>query len=495
MKLFSARIAWCCLAAVVWGIPSKGKDNDDYVSLRISVRVMGQFTGNSSMVSDEGSVKKTYQDSYTTAYTSVTKWKVIALDQANDVAVLKRISDQPDVSGSGQGAMTGINKFKVYGPWVNGKRKESWQTETMRSSWVYKFPETKHLMPAQVRLHKRAKSFRIELNAVGPDMPKAEGQSVIEYNGPNYNGSRTLDQPMAFNIGDSMGTLSQTAAIPLDKSEKRLTGEFNPEKPFEVSGTAVFNASEVPLYQTVMNGLKGALGEGGSVQGDGKLYVSYTLAWDCEPTDIDAIIVPAGLESWLPAASPDGSEPGNAIGFTLRLVDKKTGKPPEDRTAYFKCDLSDVSKEPGSCMNSLWTGTDPDLKFLSSDNPEMETVSGDGQSATSKKKLKTCSLSVSCYDGAAYGRLQVVAYLDDGRAVMAHVEGKPAGMDVTIPSDEDNNRVADCWEDANGVRGKSPSADDDEQPLGDHDKGDGLTVWEEYRGFVEDGKHFRTDPN
>jgi hypothetical protein len=273
MKFLSARIAWCCLAAAC-GLSSNGKNNDDYVSLRISVRVMGQFTGNSSMVSDEGSVKKTYQDSYTTAYTSVTKWKVITLDQADDVAVLKRISDQPQVSGSGQGAMTGISKFKVYGPWVNGKRKESWKTQTVNSKWIYQFPESKQLMPAQVRLQKRAQSFRIELNAVGPDSPHAEGQTIIEDHGPDYNGTRTDDHPMAFHLGDVMSTLSQTAAIALDKSEKRLTGEFNPEKPFAVSGTAVFNASEDPQYKMAMAGLTAALGQGGTVQGDGKLYVS-----------------------------------------------------------------------------------------------------------------------------------------------------------------------------------------------------------------------------
>jgi len=475
--------------------PAKKKDTDDYVSLRISVRVNGQFTGNSKQVSDDGSSIRTYQDSYTTSYTSTAKWKVIDLDQADDVAVLELVSDHYNVSGSGQGAMNSIQKSKWYGSYTNGKRKEGWQTETSSSNWIYKFPTDSKPFPAQIRLHKRAKTFRIELNAVGPETPEAVGKTVMEFHNPEYNDSKVLDSPTASNLGGAMGTMSQIVAIPLDKNEKRLTGKFDPEKPYAVSGTALYNASESPMYKQMIDSLAASLGQGGSVNGNGNLYVSYTLAWNCEPEDVDAILVPNGsYESWLPEASTSGNDPGNTIVFDVKLVDKNTGKEPEDKTAYFQCDLSDVSKEPGSCMNSSSKGTEPDLKMLSADNPDMETVSPDGQSATSKKKLKSGALSISCYDGAAYGRLKVEAHLDDGRVVLAHLEGKSGGMDVTIPYDDNNNKIADAWEDSKGVKGKSPSADDDEQPLGDHDNGDGLTIWEEYRGFMEDGNYIRTDP-
>jgi hypothetical protein len=479
---------------MAFSAPAKKKEKDDYVALRISVRVSGQFTGNSKEVTDDGSVIRTFKDAYTTSYTSVTKWKVIDLDQGDDIAALERVSDKPDVSGSGQGSMTGVSKHKVYGPMVKGKRKESWQTETATSNWTYKFPQDSKPFPAQVRLHKRAKTFRIELNAVGPEMPDVVGNTIMTFKGPEINETRTLDSPISATIGSAMATMSQTAAIPLDKSEKRLTGKFDPEKPFAVSGTAVFNASEVPSFKMIIDGLAQSLGQGGSINGDGKLYVSYTLAWNCEPTEIDAIIVPKGYESWLPKASTSGSNPGNNIDFEVKIIDKKTGEEPEDKTAYFQCDLSDVTKEPGSCMNSTSKATEPDLKFLKSDNPEMETIPSNGQTATSKKELKSCNVSVSCYDGAAYGRLKVEAHLDDGRVVLAHVEGKSGGMDVTIPYDDNDNKIADTWEDSKGVKGKSPSVDDDEQPLGDHDNGDGLTIWEEYRGFMEDGKYIRTDP-
>ncbi|MDA8136843.1 MAG: hypothetical protein M0T82_19650, partial [Desulfobacteraceae bacterium] len=155
-------------------------------------------------------------------------------------------------------------------------------------------------------------------------------------------------------------------------------------------------------------------------------------------------------------------------------------------------DLLEVSKEPGTCMNSPSTGTEPDLKFFSQDNPDMETVSSDGQSAKSKEKLKKCRLSISSFDGGAYGKLKITAHLNDGRTILAHLEGKEG--DISLPHDEDGSHMADAWEEARGVKGKDPGSDDDEQPLGDRNKGDGLTLWEEYRGFLGDGQHFRTDP-
>lgn len=501
MRVISIILASLFVTSLAYGAPSKGKDKDDYVKLRISAHVMGQFTGNSHRDFEDpdgkntGSHTSTYKDTYTTSYEAVTKWKVKDIDQHDDILSLELVSYRPIVDGSGGGMMKGVKKTLVYGPYVKGKRDEYWQTETVTSNWNYRFPQDSKPMSARVRLNKRAKTFRIVLNGVGPGMPEIEGQTTMVFDSKDRSDTKTFDAPMAACIGGPLCTMCEIAAIPMDETDKRLTGTFNPDKPFAVSGGAVFNASEARLYKQVMDNLAVGLGEGGSVHGDGKLFVSYTLAWNCEPAELEAIITPKdGLESWLPAASTSEDKPGNTVGFEIRLIDKKTGKEPENKTAYFKCDLSDVSKEPGSCMNSISNGTEPDLKFLSSDNPDMETVSGDGKSATSKKELKKCSLSVSCYDGGAYGKLRVMAYLNDGRTVMAHLEGKSEGMDVAIPFDENSNHIADSWEDSNGMKGDSPSSDDDEQPLGDHDNGDGLTVWEEYRGFMEAGKHFRTDP-
>jgi len=87
---------------LAFGAAPKDKENNDYVSLRISARVFGQFTGRYSEASEELSINKVHLDSYTTSYTTVTKWKVIDLDQPDDVAVLELVSDRPQVWGPGR---------------------------------------------------------------------------------------------------------------------------------------------------------------------------------------------------------------------------------------------------------------------------------------------------------------------------------------------------------------------------------------------------------
>ncbi|MCM2286122.1 MAG: hypothetical protein NDI81_15155 [Desulfobacula sp.] len=471
--------------SLVHGAKPEKKETGDYVSLRISARVIGHYTGRYSETSEDLSKNKTYLDAYTTSYTSVTQWKVKDLDQPDDVASLELVSDKPQVSGTGQGMMKEVTRRTVIEP--SGRKRKA--TDIIDANWTYKFPQDNHPLPARVILHKKAKTFRIEMNDVGPDTTELQGKTEISIDGQK----QSLPNPLAAPMGMALSVAAQNAAIPEGESDRRLTGKFDPEKPFAVSGMAVYNASEIPSYKMMMNSLAQSLGPGAVVNGDGKLHVSYTLAWNCRPTDIDAVIVPkADYESWLPAASKSGSEPGNAIPFEVRLIDTKTGKEPKDKTAYFQCDLLEVSKETGSCMNSPSGETEPDLKFLSTDNPDMETVAPDGRTAKSKEKLKKCRLSISSFDGGAYGKLKITAHLNDGRTLLAHLEGKEG--DISLPYDEDGNHVADAWEEARGVKGKDPGSDDDEQPLGDRNKGDGLTLWEEYRGFLGDGSHFRTDP-
>jgi hypothetical protein len=52
---------------------------------------------------------------------------------------------------------------------------------------------------------------------------------------------------------------------------------------------------------------------------------------------------------------------------------------------------------------------------------------------------------------------------------------------IAIPMDEDHNLMADALED---YRGLDPGADDDAEPKGNGMAGDGLTAFEEYRGFL-----------
>ncbi len=80
---------------------------------------------------------------------------------------------------------------------------------------------------------------------------------------------------------------------------------------------------------------------------------------------------------------------------------------------------------------------------------------------------------------------------------------------IEIPNDQDQNCIADAWEKEMGVEGIDRMDDKDKLPSGISREGDGLTAFEEYRGFISEkdviascdgghtkraGKHVRTSP-
>src|SRR4029077_2112311 len=113
----------------------------------------------------------------------------------------------------------------------------------------------------------------------------------------------------------------------------------------------------------------------------------------------------------------------------------------------------------------------------------------------------------------AYGHLKVEAKSKCGgwEPVRIHVGGQDRDF-VTVPMDENNNLIADRMEEPNnGITEWSyagdPGSDDDKYPKGDGTPGDGLTLFEEYRGFMTASNffesacqdrgyddHIRTDP-
>jgi hypothetical protein len=55
---------------------------------------------------------------------------------------------------------------------------------------------------------------------------------------------------------------------------------------------------------------------------------------------------------------------------------------------------------------------------------------------------------------------------------------------VDIPVDENENHIADYWEDLRDPPSREPFSDDDDTPVGNGTKGDGLSLYEEYRGLM-----------
>jgi hypothetical protein len=223
---------------------------------------------------------------------------------------------------------------------------------------------------------------------------------------------------------------------------------------------------------------------------------TWTWNFSGRAPDAEAVIVPPeGYEDWLPRGGPDEETRGDVVTVKVRVHKKGDPGKESPRKALFRFELVDVSEEKGVCMNWPSEGkTARDLKIDASENPHLKVTDDDGQAAESEPDLKETKVAISCFDYGAFGRLKVTAVLDDGTEIAAHLEGDDAIQALALPRDLDGNRIADVWDRETGSSNKKPNVDDDADPEGDGHEGDGLTYFEEYRGFMENGRHLRTDP-
>jgi len=234
----------------------------------------------------------------------------------------------------------------------------------------------------------------------------------------------------------------------------------------------------------------------GQTRQSADLTMSYTVSNNFTQEPEAEIFPPDKYASWVPEAGEDEEKPGNTITVQARVHKKGDPKTPYYKKAHFKFQLVEVSKEKGVCLNwprPYFAKDGFDLKIEPNSNTPLK-VGGDGQSAESAAGLDESHVTITSHDWGAYGKLTVTVVFDDGSMVNAHVLGDPSKQALTIPEDDNGNHIADFWE--KHYIGGSPDAkaDDDLVPIGDKSQGDGLSLYEEYRGFRVQGKHIRTSP-
>lgn len=276
--------------------------------------------------------------------------------------------------------------------------------------------------------------------------------------------------------------------------EAHLHGTYDPKsRSFSKSGSE--HASAIPQRSTgTIPGLESV--------GNGYVDVTYTLSLNQEPEEVEAILIPdKGYQEWMPQGGSDEDTPGNAFLASVVLQKKgKQGQKPKAKAKSFKFELTGVSKEPGVCLNwppKAKTKPDPDydLKIDKAGNSSLR-VASDGQSATSGPDLQDSNVIIFSYDWGAWGNLKVTAELDNGQTVVAHLQNKPDIELLSIPKDDNQNHIADVWEKQKLGKNASTSAevDDDTGVWQELPQGDGLSLYEEYRGFRVQGSFLRTNP-
>jgi len=158
--------------------------------------------------------------------------------------------------------------------------------------------------------------------------------------------------------------------------------------------------------------------------------------------------------------------------------------------------IEDPSKEPGICLNSGdRNDTDDDIEFdLESGGTKLYK---DGElSVLTRDAVTQAYVDVKIKDYAAYGTIYAEIVLDNLRErIKVDFSGE---KELTIPFDENGNHMADQWEKDKKIYSNPTNVNEEDdketKPELNGVDGDGLTVFEEYRGIMVGGEHLRLDP-
>ena len=279
-----------------------------------------------------------------------------------------------------------------------------------------------------------------------------------------------------------------TGVITNDPPGNWFTAELNRDMPFalpatglELTGSGKFDMGlPIPLFNLLLGG--GTLPR---YPGD--------VSWEFRPLEVDPlelVVDPAGYDTFRPTANLNGN-PGNSISVTAKLQ-TRSGKPATQGATKFTFELLETSQEPGIALN--WprdaSDSDYDLRFA----PAAGFMIADAVKRQKAESVLTIPLATSAtvkidsYDWGGWSRLKVTALLPDGSTLTGYLKDKPGETEIRLPQRTANSYIADSWKKTNGVSG-SDNSDDESVPAGDGNGGDGLTLYEEYRGFYESQDH------
>jgi hypothetical protein len=291
----------------------------------------------------------------------------------------------------------------------------------------------------------------------------------------------------------------QDAYVTIRRKEKGATLEFSASSPLpgsdrcpECFGAAsivtfephpnVFELSEDDLKnlgavtKTVM--LTGKNEHG--YRGSGKATLNAKLT----PPEEEMIFVPSdSYDAWIPAPLPDllpgiaVTPPASRLQVTVKIQPKKAGG--EARSDKIQFQLQDVTRHKGRTGNYPRNGAEKDDLRFAAEQPSGVVVDGP-KSAHTTDEVSEATVVIEALDTAAWGKLTARASSLDLKAIY-----KPTNAyALTIPRDDDGNKIADAWEKLMQLPPQPNGQADAEKVAGQERAGDGMTVLDEYRGLV-----------
>jgi hypothetical protein len=194
-------------------------------------------------------------------------------------------------------------------------------------------------------------------------------------------------------------------------------------------------------------------------------------------------------------AGRNEKDSGDWVRVKVKLQ-KPGGGTPEFKAIKFTYRLKDTSREKGICMNAP-LNADPDnpfdLQIEADQNVNLLITDQTGQEATETGGDPTASdVIISSFDYGAYGDLEVEATLENHEIVKGVIPGTSEEK-LKLPFRKDDSKIADVF--VRNLNGYTDKDDNEDDPVGDGYKGDGISLYEEYRGFMNGKKWVTGDPN
>ena len=314
-------------------------------------------------------------------------------------------------------------------------------------------------------------------------------QCTFQFNfDPSFHGTTTTQS------GTNTGTPSY-AWIGLQPSGSLLLAPGDIQGPLPTSGLAIPGSASVSYFSEL-------IGDPGT----------WTVNWALNPVlDLDLVVTIPQYSTWRPSAGlteldtglDDSGQP-NLLTIQALLVNKSTQQPtdfPPDTVAFVLAS----SHEPGVTMNwppqkQLISPAPADLSFDKNQAANANfQINADGTQAqispTTPPAVAPVTIVLSPHDWGGWATLNVNATVD-GQTIQGHFKNDPT-TDLLLPKRQPGRHVADVWKAAHNVALTTADTDDSEQdPAGKPGcVGDGFTLYEEYRGFIENRKHIEGDPS
>jgi hypothetical protein len=404
----------------------------------------------------------------------------------------------------GQAFFDAIDRFAN---WIGGIRPDETKSQTEQDAEQWK------VMQANQMAFER---FRLESSSEYPEVIAESAKTYQEKGSITESGSAPVTCLADFHleINGTNKTFKLKFATGFTDSEKSMTAVIG--ESVQHMGTP--NEFHLPI-ETSMNAGTPAVVSGGPTDGiiEGNLPASFgnlsgsplypvrlvrpdgyrgtmTIQFVFSPTPpepVELIIEPPDdFNNWQPEGGDDEKSAGDYVKVKVHLQ-KPGGGTPKTKASQFKYRLVDTSREKGVCMN--WplhpvAGNPPyDLQFESSQNPDLVIGDADGQSASNAgEDMTEDKVTISCFDFGAWGDFSAEAELSDGRHILGTVKGTSIEY-LKIPERKPPSHIASAFFTEQAL-GALPDDDDAENdPVGDSFNGDGLTLYEEYRGFMEAG--------